>query len=153
MLTLHGMLKVLILCTGNGTRSQMAEAYFNFYAHNEGVFFSAGIESSDISPNAITVMAEDNLDLSEQLSKSLQAFKDIHFDHVITVCEEANEFLDKQLLFSQRHHHPMPNPETKEEDPVVTLELFRTTRDLIKVMVLKFIGQKLLQESENIPFA
>lgn len=138
------MLKVLIICTGNAIRSQMAEAYLNFYAHHTGIFFSAGLEPTELSPYAVQVMAEDNIDLSEHLLKSLKAFQNITFDHVLTVCEEAEAFVEEEIEYEQWHHHPVPDPQVVPDDEEATLAQFRKTRDQIKIMILKFIGKQLL---------
>jgi arsenate reductase len=139
------MIKVLVVCSGNAVRSQMAEGYFNFYGQNLGLFFSAGIQKRDINPYAKQVMAEDNIDLSEHLSKSINAFKDVNFDHVITVCDPSDKkFLD-ELDFQQWHHHPVPDPtKLRDQQEADILQNFRVSRELIKRMVLKFIGQELI---------
>lgn len=139
------MFKVLIVCTGNAVRSQMAEGYFNFYGQNLGIFFSAGIKQSELHPLAKKVMEEDNIDLSEHLSKSIEAFKDVNFDHVITVCDPADKSFLEGLNYANWHHHPVPDPtKIKEKKKEQVLENFRTSRELIKRMVLKFIGQQLI---------
>lgn len=142
---IYCMFKVLIICSGNSVRSQMAEGYFNFYGQNLGVFFSAGLHQSELNPYTKQVMEEDNIDLSEHLSKSLEAFKDIDFDHVITVCDPADKQFLEELSYENWHHRPVPDPtklKDKKEDQI--LQNFRTSRELIKRMVLKFIGQQLI---------
>lgn len=144
------MVNVLILCIGNSVRSQMAEAYFNFYAKGRGLFFSAGVENTDINPYAIEVMAEDNIDLNEHSSKSIEAFKDIPFDHVITVCDPEDKSFLSDLDYVNWHHLPVIDPASltfaTEEEKVTA---FRNTRDELKRIVLRFIGQELLQSSEK----
>lgn len=139
------MFKVLIICSANSVRSQMAEGYFNFYGQNLGIFFSAGLNQGELNPYTKRVMEEDNIDLSDHLSKSLDAFKDIDFDHVITVCDPADKQFLEELSYTNWHHRPVPDPtklKDKQEDQI--LQNFRTSRELIKRMVLKFIGQQLI---------
>lgn len=144
------MANVLILCIGNSVRSQMAEAYMNFYAKGGGLFFSAGIKKTEINPYAVEVMAEDNIDLTEHSSKSIQAFKDIPFDHLITFSDPEDKSFLSELTYQHWHHLPVMDPaqlsfESEEEK----LEAYRKTRDELKRIVLRFIGQVLLESPEK----
>lgn len=138
------MINVLVICAGNAIRSQMAEAYFNYYAQGKGLFFSAGITPGALPPYAMRVMAEDNIDLNEQTSKSIKAFEGITFDHVITVCEPEDKRFLSTLDYKYWHHLPVPDPSEKEYDSEEdTLEAYRSIRDELKRQVLRFIGQEL----------
>ena len=138
------MVKLLILCTSNSIRSQMAEAYFNFYADKIGLFFSAGLKKSTLNPYAIKVMAEDNIDLSDYLSKSIKAFEHTPFDYLLTVCDPEEEDFQDILDYKKLFHFPIDKPKKEGKDEEEILENFRKVRDQVKVMVLKFIGQELL---------
>ena len=84
-------LKVLFLCTGNSCRSQMAEGWARKFWPDAVEPFSAGVEPHGINTRAVKVMAEAGVDLSGQHSKHVDALKDVPFDYVITVCDQAHE--------------------------------------------------------------
>ena len=117
--------RVLILCTGNSARSQMAEGLLR---HNAGDRFeveSAGTQPSTVRPEAIAVMREIGIDISSHRSKHVDEFKHQKFDVVITVCDNAREtcpvYIGEQAA---RLHHNF-------EDPAADLAAFRRTRDRI----------------------
>jgi len=84
-------LKVLFLCTGNSCRSQMAEGWARALKADIIEPYSAGTKPHGVNPLAVRVMAEVGVDISSQKSKSLESLKDIRFDYVITLCDDANE--------------------------------------------------------------
>jgi len=84
-------LKVLFLCTGNSCRSQMAEGWCRHLKGDIIEAYSAGIETHGLNPNAVRVMAEAGVDISTHRSKHLEELKDVPFDYVITVCDNAHE--------------------------------------------------------------
>jgi arsenate reductase len=84
-------LKVLFLCTGNSCRSQMAEGWARKLKNDQIEPYSAGIETHGLNPNAVKVMAESGVDISNHKSKHVDDLKDIPFDYVITVCDHASE--------------------------------------------------------------
>jgi arsenate reductase (thioredoxin) len=84
-------MKVLFLCTGNSCRSQMAEGWARQLKSNLIEPYSAGIETHGLNPNAVKVMAEAGVDISEQKSKHVDEVKGVRFDYVVTVCDNANE--------------------------------------------------------------
>ncbi len=83
--------KILFLCTGNSCRSQMAEGWAKALKSDAIEAYSAGIETHGLNPNAVKVMAEAGVDISDHTSKNTDVIKDIPFDYVITVCGHANE--------------------------------------------------------------
>jgi len=83
--------RVLILCTGNSARSQMAEGLLRRHAGDRFAVFSAGTRPAGLNPNAVKVMAELGIDISSQRSKSVDEFSGQAFDYVITVCDQAKE--------------------------------------------------------------
>src|SRR6266576_1312276 len=83
--------KVLILCTGNSARSQMAEGLLRHLAGDRFEVASAGVEPASIKPEAIEVMRESGMDISGHRSKSVDEFLNKSFDYVITVCDNANQ--------------------------------------------------------------
>jgi len=84
-------LKILFLCTGNSCRSQMAEGWARALKGDIIEPYSAGIENHGLNPLAVRVMVESGVDISGQRSKTVDAVKDVVFDHVVTVCGHANE--------------------------------------------------------------
>jgi arsenate reductase len=84
-------LKILFLCTGNSCRSQMAEGWARHLKGDVIEAYSAGIETHGLNPNAAKVMAEAGVDISQHRSKHVDELKDIPFDYVVTVCDNAHE--------------------------------------------------------------
>lgn len=84
-------LKILFLCTGNSCRSQMAEGWANHLKADQIEAYSAGIETHGLNPNAVKVMAEAGVDISQHTSKRVEDLAGIDFDYVITVCDHAHE--------------------------------------------------------------
>lgn len=83
--------RILILCTGNSCRSQMAEGFFKSFDENIEVF-SAGVRpEKEVNPNAIKVMKEIGIDISENSPTNAEIYIDMPFDYVITVCDNAKE--------------------------------------------------------------
>ncbi len=136
--------KVLILCTGNSCRSQMAEGLINQYLGDKWKAWSAGINPSSLNPRAVQVMKEIGIDISRNRSKSVKEFlqwRDL--DLVITVCDKAKETCPvfsrpvKQIHFGFED----PSPFTNESDDVA-LPKFRQIRDEIKQKLLNYLSSK-----------
>ncbi|MDC0106045.1 arsenate reductase ArsC [Flavobacteriaceae bacterium] len=85
------MKNILILCTGNSCRSQIAHGYFDKFSNNKCVIYSAGIETHGLNPNAVQTMLRDTIDISRHTSNNVNEYIDINFDFIITVCDHANE--------------------------------------------------------------
>ena len=81
--------KIVVLCTGNSCRSQIAEGYLRHFADNKADVYSAGVETHGVNPKAITTMQEDGIDISNHTSNNIDEYYDIDFDFVITVCDNA----------------------------------------------------------------
>lgn len=124
--------KILVLCTGNSCRSQMAEGYLRFFAGNNAAIYSAGIEKHGVNPKAIAAMLEDGIDISQHTSNSLDEYMDIQFDWVITVCDQARESCPVFPGEAVQLHHDFPDPAkaTGTEDEI--MEQFRQVRQQIK---------------------
>jgi arsenate reductase len=84
-------LKILFLCTGNSCRSQMAEGWARALKGDQIEPYSAGIETHELNPSAVKVMAEAGVDISGHHSKLLSDLNDVEFDYVVTVCGHAHE--------------------------------------------------------------
>ncbi|MDM8520897.1 arsenate reductase ArsC [Anaerolineales bacterium HSG6] len=136
--------QVLILCTGNSCRSQMAEGLINARLGNQYQAYSAGTKPSGyVHPKAIQVMAELDIDLSQNESQNLEIFKGQYFDYAITVCGSAKETCPVWLGESGEVVHigfddPADATGTDEE---ITAE-FRRVRDEITEQVLGFLSEK-----------
>ncbi|KRO90247.1 MAG: arsenate reductase ArsC [Bacteroidetes bacterium] len=85
------MKNILILCTGNSCRSQIADGYFSKLLKNKANVYSAGIETHGLNSNAVETMSRDSVDISKNTSNNIKEYFDINFDFIITVCNHANE--------------------------------------------------------------
>ncbi len=81
--------KILVLCTGNSCRSQIAEAYLRHFAGTHADVYSAGVETHGLNPNAVATMAADGIDISHHTSNHIDEYDHIKFDLVLTVCDHA----------------------------------------------------------------
>ena len=135
------MKKVLVLCTGNSCRSQMAHGYLQFFAGKSAQIYSAGIETHGVNPKAIEVMAEDHIDISHHTSNNVNEYADIDFDAVITVCDNANEACPFFPSKVERFHQNFPDPAKATGTPDEVMDEFRRVRDMIKVYAANFVNQ------------
>jgi arsenate reductase (thioredoxin) len=106
--------RVLILCTGNSARSQMAEGLLRHMAGGEFEPFSAGVAPTSVRCEAIEVLAEMGIDISHHRSKSVDEFLGQEFDYVITVCDNANEQCPVFAGKTKRIHWSFADPATVE---------------------------------------
>ncbi len=127
---------VLFICTHNSCRSQMAEALLTQLCGSQYQAQSAGVQKTDIHPLAIKVMREIDIDISTQSSKLIEQFREIQFDIVVTVCDNAKEtcpfFPGKQVI-----HQRFQNPSQVAGSDEQKLQSFRKTRDDIKEWIQK----------------
>ena len=135
------MKKVLVLCTGNSCRSQIAEGYLHYFAGDKAEIFSAGVETHGVNPKAIETMKEDGIDISKHTSNNINEYRNIDFDFVITVCDNAKEncpyFPSKAKKFHQNFPDPAKASGTEEQ---ITHE-FRRVREMIKEYCQKFVAE------------
>ena len=132
--------RVLILCTGNSARSQMAEGLLRDLAGDRFAVFSAGTHPSQINPLAIAAMDEKGLDLSLHYSKSVDEFAGQQFDTVITVCDNAKEACPV-WPGSTTIHHSFDDPAAAVGSDEERLAVFRRVRDEIEVWLTDFVQQ------------
>ncbi len=137
------MKNILVLCTGNSCRSQMAEGYLRFYAGDKAQVYSAGIETHGVNPKAVQVMAEDHIDISKHTSNHLDEYNDIPFDMVITVCDNANEACPFFPGKVERFHKNFPDPAKASGTSEEIMDEFRRVRDMIKIYAANFVQQHL----------
>jgi len=130
--------RVLILCTGNSARSQMAEGLLR---HDSGDRFdveSAGTKPSHVRPEAIQAMREIGIDISAHRSKSVDEFAGETFDYVLTVCDHAKESCPIYPGHSNRLHHNFQDPAAVEGSEEQRLAAFRRVRDEIRMYLQSF---------------
>ncbi|RYE03961.1 MAG: arsenate reductase ArsC, partial [Rickettsiaceae bacterium] len=104
------MKNILVLCTGNSCRSQLAEGYLKHFAGDRANIYSAGIETHGVNPKAVQVMAEDHIDISGHTSNHVDEYLAVPFDMVITVCDNANEACPFFPGSVERFHQNFPDP-------------------------------------------
>ena len=137
------MKKILVLCTGNSCRSQVAEGYLRHFAHNKTEIYSAGIETHGVNPKAIATMKEDGIDISHHTSNNIEEYRNIDFDFVITVCDNAKEHCPIFPGTAQKFHHNFPDPAKATGTEEEILEEFRKVREMIKDYSRKFVEDHL----------
>jgi len=130
--------RMLILCTGNSARSQMAEGLFRHAAGPDWEVFSAGTKRTQVRPEAIAVMREIGIDISGHRSKPVDEFAGQEFDYVITVCDNANESCPVFPGRTRRLHWPFADPAAVEGAEEVRLAAFRDIRDQIQGRIRSF---------------
>jgi len=123
--------RVLFLCTHNSARSQMAEGLLRARGGDRFEAFSAGTEATAVRPDAITVMAELGIDISDQTSKTLDRYLGESFDAVITVCDAANESCPVFLGAKTRLHWSFPDPSQATGTDEDRRHAYRQVRDAI----------------------
>jgi arsenate reductase (thioredoxin) len=137
------MKNILVLCTGNSCRSQIAHGYLEHFAGNKATIYSAGVETHGVNPKAIAIMSEDGIDISKYTSNNVDEYFDIPFDFVITVCDNARErcpfFPTKAVKLHYNFLDPAKAVGTEDE----ILQEFKNVRELIKEYCKKFVENKL----------
>lgn len=134
---------ILILCTGNSCRSQIAEGYLRHFAGDKVNIYSAGIETHGVNPKAIQVMAEDHIDISMHTSNNVDEYINVPFDYVITVCDNAKENCPYLPGNFKRFHYNFPDPAKAQGTPEEIMNEFRRVRDMIKVYSKDFVTEHL----------
>lgn len=132
--------RVLILCTANSARSQMAEGLLR---HDAGAYFeveSAGARATHVRPEAIAVMSEIGIDISRHRSKSIEEFESRSFDYVLTVCDNARESCPVYPGHANRIHQSFEDPAAVQGSAGERLEAFRRVRDQIRGFLREFAG-------------
>lgn len=137
------MKKILVLCTGNSCRSQMAEGYLRYFAGDKAIIYSAGVETHGVNPRAIAVMAEDGIDLSGHTSNNINEYRDTGFDLVITVCDNAKERCPFFPSNAVKFHHNFPDPAKAAGSEEEVMDSFRNVRGQIKEYARKFVADHL----------
>lgn len=137
------MKNILVLCTGNSCRSQMAHGYLEAFANGRANIYSAGVEIHGLNPFAIGIMAEDGIDISRHTSNHADEYAHIDFDYVITVCDHAHESCPVFLGKAEKIHHNFTDPSKASGTAKDLIEAFRGTRNEIKEFCKQFVDEKL----------
>ena len=130
--------KILVLCTGNSCRSQIAEGYLKFFLKNRANVYSAGVDNHEINKLAIKTMKDDGIDISKQVSNNINEFNCVKFDHIITVCDNAQEKCP--IFFSEnaiRTHHAFFDPSSIKNTKLID-SAFEKCREQIKLFCKEF---------------
>jgi len=131
--------KILVLCTGNSCRSQIADGYLKLFGGDRVEVYSAGIEVHGVNPRAIATMKEDGVDISSNTSNNVNEYANIDFDIVLTVCDNANEHCPIFPSKAKKFHHNFPDPAKSKGSEEEIMQQFRTVRDTIKAYCKQFI--------------
>ncbi|MGJ1241516.1 arsenate reductase ArsC [Sphingobacterium siyangense] len=137
------MEKILVLCTGNSCRSQIAEGFLRHFAGSRAEVYSAGIETHGVNPKAIQVMAEADIDISSHTSNHVNEYAAIDFDYVITVCDNAKESCPYFPSRAKKLHYNFPDPAKATGTEEEVMNEFRRVRDLIKTYSAEFVAKNL----------
>lgn len=135
-------MRVLILCTGNSARSQMAEDLLRHDGGPEYEVFSAGTQPSHVRREAIQVMREVEIDISGHRSKSVEEFAGQKFDYVITVCDNAKESCPVFPATTKRIHWSLEDPAALQGPEEQRLAEFRRIRDQLRTRLRQFAQEK-----------
>ena len=138
------MKRVLVLCTGNSCRSQIAEGYLREFANGKAEVCSAGVETHGVNPRAIATMKEDGIDISNHTSNNIEEYRNIDFDFVITVCDNAKERCPYFPSNAKKFHQNFPDPAKAEGSEVEITNQFRVVREMIKSYSKQFIADNIL---------
>jgi len=133
------MKKILVLCTGNSCRSQIAEGYLRHFAGDKARIYSAGVETHGVNPRAIATMKEDGIDISQHTSNNMEEYFEIDFDFVITVCDNAKERCPFFPTKAKKFHQNFPDPAKVTGTEKEILEQFRQVREMIKSYSQHFV--------------
>ncbi len=122
---------VLVLCTGNSCRSQIAEGFLRHYLDESFIVYSAGLEKHGLNPNSVRVMNEVGIDISHHTSNTIEELSESNFDYVITVCDNARENCPYYPANTMMIHQTFTDPSHMEGSLEEKNESFRICRDAI----------------------
>jgi len=137
------MKKILVLCTGNSCRSQIAEGYLRHFAGDKAEVYSAGIETHGVNPKAIEIMKRDGIDISGHTSNNIDEYMNIDFDYVITVCDNAKESCPYFPSGAVKFHYNFPDPAKATGTEEEVMEQFREVREMIRKYAQNFVNENL----------
>ncbi len=133
------MKNILVLCTGNSCRSQIAEGFLRHYAAEKANVFSAGVETHGVNPRAISIMNQVGIDISNHTSNHVDEYANIDFDFIITVCDNAKERCPYFPSKAERFHYNFPDPAKSTGTEEEVMNEFRRVRVLIDEYCKDFV--------------
>ena len=137
-------LNILVICTGNSCRSQIAEGYLKFFSRKLNLntnVYSAGIRAEGINKKAIEIMAKDGIDISNHTSNTLEEYKNTEISHVITVCNHANESCPVYLKKVNLIHQNFTDPSKVIGNEFEIQDAFEKCREEIKSFTFSFLNK------------
>ena len=135
-------INILVICTGNSCRSQMAEGYLKYFSKQLNMntnVYSAGLRAEGINKKAIDIMAKDGIDISNHTSNSLEEYKNTEISHVITVCDHANESCPVYLKKVNLTHKNFSDPSKVIGNELEIQEAFEKCREEIKSFTFSYL--------------
>ena len=135
------MKNILVLCTGNSCRSQIAHGFLASMTAGKANIYSAGVETHGVNPKAISTMKEIGIDISNHTSNNITEYLGIDFDYVITVCDNAKERCPYFPTKAIKLHYNFPDPAKAIGTDDEINEQFRAVRSLIKDYCEQFVNE------------
>ena len=135
------MKNILVLCTGNSCRSQIAHGFLASMTTGKANVYSAGVETHGVNPKAIATMKEIGIDISKHTSNNITEYFDVNFDYVITVCDNAKERCPYFPTKAIKLHYNFPDPAKAIGTDDEINEQFRAVRSLIKDYCEQFVNE------------
>lgn len=138
------MKNVLVLCTGNSCRSQIADGYLKHFAQDKAAIYSAGIETHGVNPKAIAIMKLDGVNISNNTSNNVSEYLSIEFDFIITVCDHAHEncpYIPSKN--AKRIHQNFVDPSKVIGSEEQIFNAFKKARTQIKAFCKEFVATEL----------
>ena len=135
------MKNILVLCTGNSCRSQIAHGFLASMTAGKANIYSAGVETHGVNPRAITTMKEIGIDISDHTSNNISEYLGIDFDYIITVCDNAKERCPYFPTKAVKLHYNFPDPAKATGTNDEINEQFRAVRSLIKDYCEQFVNE------------
>ncbi|MFM8587452.1 MAG: arsenate reductase ArsC [Bacteroidota bacterium] len=132
-------MNILVLCTGNSCRSQMAHGYLQAFVGDKATVYSAGVETHGVNPKAIATMKEDGIDISHHTSNNVSEYKNIEFKYVITVCDNAKERCPYFPSNAEKFHYNFPDPAKASGTEEQIQQEFVQVREMIMKYCLDFV--------------
>ncbi|PJZ53104.1 arsenate reductase ArsC [Leptospira adleri] len=140
---------ILVLCTGNSCRSQIAEGWLRHFLGDRASIFSAGITTHGVNPRAIQTMKEVGIDISNHSSNHINEYKDVDFDYILTVCDHARENCPYFPSRARRFHQNFPDPAKAIGTETEIMKEFRKVREMIRVYCQNWIEELKLSSGEE----
>ncbi len=135
------MKNILVLCTGNSCRSQIAHGFLASLTAGKANVYSAGVETHGVNPKAISTMQEIGIDISSHTSNNITEYLDVNFDYVITVCDNAKERCPYFPTKAVKLHYNFPDPAKAIGTEDEINEQFRSVRIMIKTYCEQFVEE------------